>query len=404
MDDVGPGGEIRDEWQRWPTAGREAQHRAHIKAWGEKKEQWSGSGKHVKDTEIRYAIPKIGDELGMSYASFVDRITFRSVPMARKMIRGNRYRQVSELRNEVEIMEKLNHFHIVMLIGSYTSTLKQNTLYLLLYPAATCDLKTFLHDIEDIRQGNFVHLAGIAKRFESLGFKEVLPKSQITTQSQSIDSSDISWHEPLKYLRSILGCITEAVVYVYEKNVRHLDLKPGNILLTPKRAYLADFGISRNLEDASNSLTEGYAGGTRMFQAPEALEKRLHHMSPAEIYSLGAVFLAIATVLYGENQSQFDSIMKEFEPTLKASRITGFLSRLKKVAYSDDRRLNDSQSCYQKSLIDLIESMLEYEPEKRPTAVETSHALVELGGQNQIYHEECCRKNVEQISSLRGRL
>lgn len=290
-----------------------------------------------------------------------------------------------------------------MLVGSYTSTLKQNRLYLLIYPAATCDLKTFLHDIEDIRQGTSVHLAETTKRFESLGFKEVSQNVQSTSQLQNIDASSIHWQEPLNYLRSILGCITEAVAYCHGKGIRHLDVKPGNILLTPKRAFLADFGISRNLEDATNSLTEGYAGGTRMYQSPEALGGQ-HHMSPAEIYSLGAVFLSIATVLYGENQSQFDSIMKDLEPRSKAARITGFLSRLRKAACSNDRTMNEPQACGQKHIVDLIESMLEYEPEKRPTALETNHALVELGGRGQIYHEECCRKSTEQLAGLRGKV
>lgn len=111
MDNIASG-ENRGEWQSWQTVGREAQHRAHIKAWGEKKENWSGNGKHVKDVEIQHAMPRLGDELGMSHASFVDRITFRSVPLARKMIRGNRYRPISELRKEVDIMERLVHRHI----------------------------------------------------------------------------------------------------------------------------------------------------------------------------------------------------------------------------------------------------------------------------------------------------
>jgi len=102
-----------EEWQNWPTAGREAHHRAQIRAWGEKKESWSGTGKHVRDIDIRHAMPRNGDELGMGVASFVDRITYRSVPLARKMVRGNRYRPLSELRKEVEIMEKLVHRHIV---------------------------------------------------------------------------------------------------------------------------------------------------------------------------------------------------------------------------------------------------------------------------------------------------
>lgn len=68
-----------------------------------------------------------------------------------------------------------------------------------------------------------------------------------------------------------------------------------------------------------------------MYQEPEVSEDR-HHMSPAELSTLGTIFLNTATVLYDESQSQFRSIMNESEPRLKASRATGFLSRLRKVA------------------------------------------------------------------------
>lgn len=90
--------------------------------------------------------------------------------------------------------------------------------------------------------------------------------------------------------------------------------------------------------------------------------------------------------------------MKEVEPRLKASRITGFLIRLRKAAPTADHSLAYDQ----KHFIDLVETMLEYEPEKRPTALQTNHELVELGGENQIFHEGCCRKTPTQLASMRG--
>lgn len=96
----------------WTTAGREAQHRLQLKNWNEKKESWSGSGKHVKDNEIRYTMPSTGEELGNGIASFVEKIHYRSLPLARKLVRGNRYRPISELRQEVDIMERIVHHHI----------------------------------------------------------------------------------------------------------------------------------------------------------------------------------------------------------------------------------------------------------------------------------------------------
>lgn len=99
----------QDEWE---TAGRESHHRALLKAWSEKKDSWSGSGKHVKDNEIKYTMPSKGEELGNGVATVVEKIHYRSLPLARKLVRGHRYRPISELRKEAEIMEKIVHHHI----------------------------------------------------------------------------------------------------------------------------------------------------------------------------------------------------------------------------------------------------------------------------------------------------
>jgi serine/threonine protein kinase len=385
MADIGNDEWLADYFQ--PAA--EVRDRKQILDWAKAPGHWSGCGKHVKSTDIKGKI-HAGDILGEGATARVEKVTFRSVTMARKKIRV-RGMLVEQLREEANIMEKLVHRHIVELVGTYTHG--QNQLYILTFPAAACCLQGFLDDIEDIRSG-VADQEDVIKRFEALGFNGFLfPEDPNNTKSLK---------RPLGFLSSILGCVTEAVSFIHKNNVRHRDLKPKNILLGPRQVYLADFGVSRDLRDSNHSITDGIAG-TRWYLAPEVARGEKHHMSPADIFSLGCVFLAVASVLYSAPHAQYEKTIREADQTKKVADITKYLNDLRQRASRAGMAANDVLTCAPKHLLALIESMLSHDPKARPEARQINDTLYELGGIDQIYHGKCCKKATEYISKLIGR-
>ncbi len=91
---------------------------------------------------------------------------------------------------------------------------------------------------------------------------------------------------------SITLQVLSALEEAHEKGILHRDLKPDNIMVTSHRDQedfikLLDFGISRDLEEATSSLTQdGAICGTPSYMAPEQI--RSDELTPAaDLYSCG---------------------------------------------------------------------------------------------------------------------
>lgn len=366
-----------------------------IQEWEATKKYWSGIGqKHVKHNEFKGKV-HVDGPLGSGGAAFVERITYGSVTMARKKIvrRRHAHSTIEKLKEEANIMDKLTHRHIVTLVGSYTHG--SNLLYILTYPVAVCDLHHFLNDIEDLRLGTWADIEDAAKRFECLGFKGISEERIANDHKGGILKS------LMDFLVSVLGCTTEALEYVHSQRIRHQDLKPSNILLSPGQVYLADFGISRDLKDSTHSVTDSCVGWSPGYVAPEVEDRGMHHPSSADIYSLGCIFLNVATVLYGCTRSQCGDVMSE-KYTTRAAKIEHYLNDLRPLAVKSGKAHEHSLTCMPKHLLGLTEAMLAHEPSLRPTASHVNAALHEIGGIDQIYHGVCCKKDTTYVSMIIG--
>jgi len=95
--------------------------------------------------------------------------------------------------------------------------------------------------------------------------------------------------------------VAEALAEAHERGVLHRDLKPGNIMVTPKgRVKVLDFGLAKlapNAGDETRSvdLTRvGAAAGTLSYMAPEQLLGEPID-ARADLYALGVVLYEITT-------------------------------------------------------------------------------------------------------------
>lgn len=100
---------------------------------------------------------------------------------------------------------------------------------------------------------------------------------------------------PVPKAVEILYQCCKGLQYAHSRNVIHLDIKPGNIMLTPDdRVKLADFGLAKILHPDTDHLYLENILGTPMHISPERLLKEpVNHQ--ADIYSLGVVMYFILT-------------------------------------------------------------------------------------------------------------
>jgi serine/threonine protein kinase len=105
------------------------------------------------------------------------------------------------------------------------------------------------------------------------------------------------------HLQGWFGCLATAVEYLHANKIRHRDIKPANILIYRRQVLLVDFGLVHDSNESSGSTTSGETRGTLRYAAPEVvLQNRAN--SSSDIWSLGCVFLEIATVLKGKRICQ----------------------------------------------------------------------------------------------------
>jgi serine/threonine protein kinase len=305
---------------------------------------------------------------------------------------------MEKLREEAHAMERLAHKHILKLVGTYT--VRRNELYILLYPVAVCDLSKLLEDIDDIRTGACADQDAL-ERLKALGLKDtgtIEDLALLRSVSQPPNAVPRT-ATALGFLQQILGCITEALAYVHEQRIRHRDLKPKNILLSPGRVYLADFGIARDVRETDDSIT-CTRQGTLSWLAPEVHDEEDHHMSPADVWSLGFIFLNVAAILYSQSLDEFENIMRERDWDVKYDMLRNYLLDLRTKAMAATLENHEDPSFNVKHLVGLIDNMLKRKPQERLTTRQVNESLFELGGLDQIYHLPCCHKKNEYLSKV----
>lgn len=94
----------------------------------------------------------------------------------------------------------------------------------------------------------------------------------------------------------IIAEVAKALDYAHRRQLLHRDVKPANFLLSEddERIFLADFGIARALDDATNLTATGMVVATIAYAAPESLSGYTVD-GRADIYSLGCSLFDLLT-------------------------------------------------------------------------------------------------------------
>ncbi|KAF2016903.1 kinase-like protein [Aaosphaeria arxii CBS 175.79] len=324
----------------------------------DKELNWSGQGQHVVFEPFEKIPLETLCHLGSSITATVDKVKCRRIYLARKTMKLTRNSNVSDALQEVEHLQKLRHFHIVQLVGTY---LQGRHFALLMYPAAEHDLRRFMEETEDLKPAEGFFL-------------------------------DTAYTDRVEFLNSSMGCIAHAVDYVHRNTVRHMDIKPANILVRwiPSgmkrihhephwRIYLADFGLSTSFEETGHSQTDRATARTPRYCAPEVYNREPWGRA-ADIFSLGCVFAEMLTVICHKEVQLFAEFRQgEGDTDSYHACIPKTTEWLQMQVFA----------CPESSQVgsNIVMSMLEENPSRRPRAVRVAQRL----------HPsiECCERHQE---------
>lgn len=189
--------------------------------------------------------------------------------VAVKRIKYRSREEKTAARAEINNLASLRHNHVVALVDSIVHT---QMCHIVMYPAAKFDLAKYLRNI-----------TGLARSPHDEQQKE---RSQM-----------------LGDIRRFFSCLCSALQYLHENlpgiKMKHKDIKPGNILVDQFRNVLmTDFGISKQYaqDEASDTFS---TLGTHAYAAPEIIGASKTGGLKIDHFSLGCVFMEMATVLSG---------------------------------------------------------------------------------------------------------
>lgn len=246
-------------------------------------QDWSGRGQHAEflpeESKALEELLVVEDTLGRTNTATVESVRCRRILLARKTILCPRPLSRKQAIDEVAHLTRLEHAHIVRVIGTYT--LKRN-LAILLYQVTDYNLETFL--------GAFRH------------------DSDNTNRVAAMAASGLNF----------FSCLSSAIAYTHSKLTKHMDIKPQNILVKETyneawafKVYLADFGISRSYQSEDSVETDSPTSFTRKYASPEVTRQQTRGL-PADIFSLGCVFLEMFAVFHKEQAETVDAGQKAY--------------------------------------------------------------------------------------------
>ena len=180
----------------------------------------------------------------------------------------------------------------------------------------------------------------------------------------------------------------KALEFMHKNGIFHRDIKPENILLLKNKVKLADLGSCKGMY-SKPPFTEYIS--TRWYRSPECLLTDGYYNYKMDIWGLGCVFYEILTL---EPLFPGDD---EIDQVNKINHIIGSPSEeLFEKFVKNSAHRSEFNFEYQKGIgidkylshvshdvVDLINKMLIYDPDLRPTA-------------RQCLYHECFRKFVEQ--------
>ncbi len=175
----------------------------------------------------------------------------------------------------------------------------------------------FIKEAQNIAALNHQHIIRIYDIFEENGtayyVMEYHGKGSLRTLLNSCHT--LTETEALRYIRQI----ADALRYIHNRQMNHLDVKPDNILLDDSNnTVLIDFGLSKHYDEAGHQTSTTPVGISHGYAPLEQYRAGgVSEFSPAtDIYSLGAT---LYRMLIGKNPPDANGVYEDGLPTMPTS-------------------------------------------------------------------------------------
>lgn len=282
---------------------------------------------------------------------------------------------------ECNNLKALSHHHIIAYLGSFTHL---KYFGIVMFPVAEFQLGQFLETVSEDNKNQTGGSFGASHAYAGL-------------------------------LRSYFGCLCRALMHLHHRPdpIKHKDIKPANILVDRYRnVILTDFGISKHYENKNEARTTGDTQHTVMYAPPEVFSRKRRGLDQ-DIFSLGCVFLEMATVILGRT---LDDLYKYIEsdvhtaglagPDQKSERIVCYSLNPEKVSHWVENlrtRCNEFEDAPKRHTIgtmneatlEAIQKMMSSKPSERPDLAELWLCFKDLSCTS--CQEEAAASNVPHI-------
>lgn len=227
--------------------------------------------------------------------------------------------------------------------------------------------------LRHIRHPNIIQIRGIMKPSDVDNFDDVyvVYECMDTDLHQIIRSKQplTDDHHKFMMMQTLRG-----LSYLHSANVIHRDLKPSNLLLNENcDLKIADFGLARS-KDCRDDMTQYVV--TRWYRSPELLL-----MSPytkaIDLWSVGCILgeMLQGTPLF-KGSGQMETLQKIVELVGKPSAddmrhfLDSWMKQFIQSMPQQERKLEAAFPDASPQAVNLLSSLLQFDPAKRPTAAE----------------------------------
>jgi serine/threonine protein kinase len=243
---------------------------------------------------------------------------------------------------EINILQTLRnrpHWHVVQLLGFFPKPECSDERNLVLSPLAECTLADYLSQ-EPVT-----------------GHKRVVQR----------------W----------FGCLAGGLLNIHEQNIKHKDIKPGNLLVHGDNIIITDLGISNKFSGRSTSY--GDSLGTSTYMAPEVHKRneqtRVHRGRQQDVWSLTCCFIEMLAFVLGIRIHDFrKSCARD-----NAFRFSFYGDYNGIIAWLNDLKTQTKEQSHL-ALIDLLLSSFKLDKTERPIASDLFARLREMP----MFVGECC--------------